>query len=263
MVVSELREELDEHTRQLAEPEDIPALQVNDIDFAYGSVQVLFDVDFEVRRGEVLALLGTNGAGKSTILRVIAGLGTPSRGVVRLRGRNISYTTPEQRARMGIRILLGGKGVFPAMTVRENLEMAAFVYRGDKADFDRRLQRAFELFPVLEARARALASTLSGGQQQMLALAMTLLHDPDVLAIDELSLGLAPVHVQELLAVVERLKAEGMTVILVEQSLNIALAVSDRAVFLEKGQVRFSGPAAELAERGDLARAVFLGAEGG
>ncbi len=263
LVVAELREELDEHQRQQAAPDDIPALQVNDIDFAYGPVQVLFDVDFEVRRGEVLALLGTNGAGKSTLLRAIAGLGTPARGVVRLHGRTITYTTPEQRARMGIRMLLGGKGVFPAMTVRENLEMAAFVYRDDRDDFDRRLRRAVDLFPTLGDKHGALASTLSGGQQQMLALAMTLLHDPEVLAIDELSLGLAPVLVQELLSVLERLKAEGMTIILVEQSLNIALSVADRAVFLEKGQVRFSGPAGDLVGRDDLARAVFLGTEGG
>jgi ABC-type branched-subunit amino acid transport system ATPase component len=141
--------------------------------------------------------------------------------------------------------------------------MAAFVYRGGDADFRRRLDRAYDLFPALADRRRNAASQLSGGQQQMLALAMVLLHDPEVLAIDELSLGLAPLVVQELLGVLERLKAEGMTIILVEQSLNVALSVSDRAVFLEKGQVRFEGPAAELAERDDLARAVFLGREGG
>jgi len=263
LVVAELQEEMAEHRRQQDKPTEIPALQVADIDFAYGPVQVLFDVGFEVRKGEVLALLGTNGAGKSTILRAIAGLGTPARGVVRLNGRTITYTTPEQRAKLGIRILLGGKGVFPAMTVHENLEMAAFVYRGDDADFRRRLDRAYDLFPALAERRRTAASQLSGGQQQMLALAMVLLHDPEVLAIDELSLGLAPLVVQELLGVLERLKAEGMTIILVEQSLNVALSVSDRAVFLEKGQVRFEGPAAELAERDDLARAVFLGREGG
>jgi ABC-type branched-subunit amino acid transport system ATPase component/predicted MFS family arabinose efflux permease len=263
LVVAELQEELAEHRRQQEAPSEIPALQVADIDFSYGPVQVLFDVGFEVGKGEVLALLGTNGAGKSTILRAIAGLGTPARGVVRLNGRTITYTTPEQRAKLGIRILLGGKGVFPAMTVHENLEMAAFVYRNDDADFRRRLDRAYELFPALDQRRRTAASQLSGGQQQMLALAMVLLHDPEVLAIDELSLGLAPLVVQELLGVLERLKAEGMTIILVEQSLNVALSVSDRAVFLEKGQVRFEGPAAELAERDDLARAVFLGREGG
>ncbi|GMU77603.1 MAG: hypothetical protein AMXMBFR46_04020 [Acidimicrobiia bacterium] len=263
LVVAELREELKEHERRTAAPETVPALQVNDIDFAYGPVQVLFDVAFEVHPGEVLALLGTNGAGKSTILRAIAGLGTPARGVVRLNGRNITYTTPEQRARLGIRILMGGKGIFPAMTVRENLEMAAFVYRSDRDDYQRRLDRAFDLFPILSDQRQDPALTLSGGQQQLLALAMVLLHDPEVLAIDELSLGLAPVLVQDLLGVIERLKAEGMTIIIVEQSLNVALAIADRAVFLEKGEVRFSGPAAELAERDDLARAVFLGTEGG
>ena len=202
-----------------------------DVDYSYGPVQVLFDVAFEVRRGEVLALLGTNGAGKSTILRAIAGLGTPARGVVRLNGRNITYTTPEQRARLGVRILLGGKGVFPAMTIEENLEMAAFVYRHDDADFQRRLERAFDLFPALSERRRNLASSLSGGQQQMLALAMVLLHDPEVLAIDELSLGLAPLVVQELLKVIERLRSEGMTIILVEQSLERrALGVRSRGL---------------------------------
>jgi ABC-type branched-subunit amino acid transport system ATPase component/predicted MFS family arabinose efflux permease len=263
MVVEELREEMEEHERRLEAPGSIPTLQVVNVDFAYGPVQVLFDVAFEVHPGEVLALLGTNGAGKSTILRAIAGLGTPSRGVVRMNGRNITYTTPEQRSRLGIRILMGGKGIFPAMTVRENLEMAAFVYRGDDADFRRRIDHAYDLFPALGEKRKAAASTLSGGQQQMLALAMVLLHDPEVLAIDELSLGLAPVLVQELLGVIERLKADGMTIIIVEQSLNVALSIADRAVFLEKGQVRFSGPAAELAERDDLARAVFLGTEGG
>jgi ABC-type branched-subunit amino acid transport system ATPase component len=263
LIVGELREEQEEHERRRRDPGHIPALQVNDIDYSYGPVQVLFDVGFEVRPGEVLALLGTNGAGKSTILRAVAGLGTPSRGVVRFQGRNITYTTPEQRARLGIRMLLGGKGVFPAMTVRENLEMAAFVYRSDRDDFQRRIARATELFPMLAEHERRRASSLSGGQQQMLALAMTLLHDPVVFAIDELSLGLSPILVEQLLGVLERLKAEGMTIILVEQSLNIALSVADRAVFLEKGQVRFSGSAAELAERDDLARAVFLGTEGG
>jgi ABC-type branched-subunit amino acid transport system ATPase component len=141
--------------------------------------------------------------------------------------------------------------------------MAAFVYRSDRGDFDRRIQRSMELFPILAQRQAALASSLSGGQQQMLALGLTLLHDPVVLAIDELSLGLSPILVEQLLIVVERLKSEGLTIILVEQSLNIALSVADRAVFLEKGQVRFSGSTAELAERDDLARAVFLGTEGG
>ena len=225
-------------------------------------MQVLFDVGFEVRKGEVLALLGTNGAGKSTILRVIAGLGTPARGVVRLNGRTITYTTPEQRAKLGIRILLGGKGVFPAMTVHENLEMAAFVYRGDGADFQRRLDRGCSScsprWPTDDAPRRRSCRVASSRCSRS---AMALLHDPEVLLIDELSLGLAPLVVAGAAGRASSgSRPKGMTIIIVEQSLNVALSVADRAVFLEKGQVRFEGPAAELAERDDLARAVFLGA---
>ena len=263
LVVAELQEEMEEFQRQKAQPEEIPVLQVTDIDFSYGQVQVLFDVAFEVRRGEVLALLGTNGAGKSTILRVIAGLGTPARGVVRLDGQTVTFVSPEKRGRMGIRLLPGGKGVFPQMTVRENLEMAAFVYRSDKEDQERRIAKVMALFENLAERQDQAAGSLSGGQQQMLALACVLLHEPEVLLIDELSLGLSPIMVQELLQVVERLKAEGTTIVIVEQSLNVALAMADRAVFLEKGEVRFEGAAQDLLERDDLARAVFLGREGG
>ncbi|WP_116271836.1 ATP-binding cassette domain-containing protein, partial [Pseudofrankia sp. BMG5.36] len=198
-----------------------------------------------------------------TILKVICGLGTPSRGVVRLNGRTITYVAPEQRGKYGVHLLPGGKGVFPDMSIRENLEMAAFRIRRDRVDRDRRFAYVLDLFPDLAGRQSQLAGSLSGGQQQMLALAMVLLHDPEVLLIDELSLGLAPAVVQDLLAIVERLKADGLTIVVVEQSLNIALAVADRAVFLEKGQVRFTGPARALVERDDLARAVFLGREGG
>ena len=263
LVVAELRDDLAEHQRQEVDPAHVPAIQVHNIDFSYGQVQVLFNVSFEVQRGEVLALLGTNGAGKSTILRAIAGLGTPSRGVVRLHGVPITYVTPEQRVKYGVRLLPGGKGVFPRMTVRENLEIGAYVYRSDPDDRDRRIARVLDLFGDLGNRLDQPAGSMSGGQQQMLALAITLLHDPDVLLIDELSLGLSPIVVQQLLKTVERLKAEGMTIVIVEQSLNVALAIADRAVFLEKGQVRFEGLAEDLRGRDDLVRAVFLGTEGG
>jgi ABC-type branched-subunit amino acid transport system ATPase component/predicted MFS family arabinose efflux permease len=261
LVVVELQEEMEEHRRQAADPESIPVLQLNNVDFSYGQVQVLFGVGFEVRRGEVLALLGTNGAGKSTALRVAAGLVTSDRGVVRLNGRTITYATPEQRSKLGIHLLPGGRGVFGEMTVMENLEMGGFAYRSDRADLRRRIERVLGLFPVLEGAKGRRASTLSGGQQQMLALAIALLHDPQVLMIDELSLGLAPIVVQELLDVIERLKREGVTMIVVEQSLNVAAAIADRAVFMEKGQVRFEGAISDLMERDDLARAVFLGGE--
>jgi len=192
---------------------------------------------------------------------VAAGLETPERGVVRLNGQTVTYTSPEQRSRLGVHLLPGGKGVFPKMTIAENLEMAGFAYRSDRKDLHDRIERVFELFPMLAARKIMRADMLSGGQQQMLALALALLHDPEVLMIDELSLGLAPIVVQELIQVVERLKAEGVTLVIVEQSLNVAAAIADRAVFLEKGRVRFSGPMHELMARDDLARAVFLGGQ--
>ena len=260
--VQELLDEQDEEKRR-HESGEIPALQVNNLDFCYGPVQVLFDVGFELRKGETLALLGTNGAGKSTLLRVISGLGTPRRGVVRLGGRTITYTSPQLRAALGIHQLPGGKGVFPGMTVHQNLTMGAYIHRRDRDDVTGRIDQVLELFPDLAQRQGQGAASLSGGQQQMLALARVLLHDPEILLIDELSLGLAPTVVQDLLGLIERLQEQGQTIIIVEQSLNVALAVADRAIFLEKGQIRFEGPAQELLERDDLARAVFLGKEGG
>lgn len=257
MVVADIREEEAERERQSADPDAIPALHLADIDFSYDTVQVLFGINLEVAKGETLALLGTNGAGKSTILRVVAGLGTPSRGAVRLNGRTITYTAAEQRASMGIALLPGGKGVFPHMSVAENLEVGATLIARDlRAE---RIEKVNTLFPILDEFRDRVAGSLSGGQQQQLALARVLLHEPEILMIDELSLGLAPAIVEELLGTLEMLKAAGQTMVIVEQSLNVAVAIADRAVFLEKGQVRFDGAPRELLERDDLARAVFLG----
>ena len=260
--VQELFDEQDEQRRTAGDGE-VPALQLNNIDFSYGPVQVLFNVAFEVRKGETLALLGTNGAGKSTILRVISGLGIPQRGVVRLGGRTVTYTSPQLRSRLGIQQLPGGNGVFPDMTVHQNLVMGAYIHRSDGDDVARRISSVLELFPDLERRQDQRAGSMSGGQQQMLALARVLLHEPEVLLIDELSLGLAPTVVHDLLELIEQLQERGQTIILVEQSLNVALSIADRAIFLEKGQVRFEGSAQELLERDDMARAVFLGPDGG
>ena len=262
LAVEELLEEQSE-ARKIASGEEVPVLQVRNLDYSYGPVQVLFDVEIEVAKGEVLALLGTNGAGKSTLLRAISGLGIPDRGVVRLNGRTITYAEAETRFRVGIVQLRGGEGTFPALSIGDNLRAALLGKDLEPEEIERRIAKAVETFPALNGRLGELAGDLSGGQQQMLALAMALIHEPEVLLIDELSLGLAPVVVQELLEVVQDLKAQGQTMIIVEQSLNVALAFSDRAVFMEKGVVRFEGSAQELAERDDLARAVFLGGEGG
>ena len=263
LVVSELKEEEEEQQRRAEPGATIPALQLNNIDFSYGQVQVLFDLSFEVQHGETLALLGTNGAGKSTALRVVTGLNTPERGIVRLDGRTITFATPEQRVAMGIQMLPGGGGVFRSMTIGDNILVGAGPYRRDRAALSQRLGYVFELFPMLKDRQHELAGDLSGGQQQMLALARVMLHQPKILLIDELSLGLAPSVVAEILELVESLKSAGQTMIVVEQSLNVALSIAERAIFLEKGEVRFEGRTADLVGRDDIARAVFLGDEGG
>ncbi|MGA0879208.1 MAG: ABC transporter ATP-binding protein, partial [Ilumatobacteraceae bacterium] len=259
--VSELRELQDERNRLAANPDDVPVLQVRNVDVSYGNLQVLFDVNFEVRRGEVLALLGTNGAGKSTILKAIAGLVMPDRGAIRMNGQTITLVDPQYRAAMGLVQIPGGEAVFTSMSVAENLGIWSRQIE-DPARRKERLALVYETFPILDQRRDQRAGSLSGGQQQMLALGKAVMLDPQLLCIDELSLGLAPVVVQDLLVVVENLKRQGITMIIVEQSVNVALSIADRAVFMERGQVRFEGPANELLERGDLLRAVFLSGEG-
>jgi branched-chain amino acid transport system ATP-binding protein len=231
------------------------------LDVAYGSQQVLYGVDFDVRPGEVVALLGTNGAGKSTLVRALSGLTPPRKGTVTFDGHDVTGASPEHLARLGIAHAPGGRGVYPGLTVGENLRLAMWTFRSDKQRCDEATERVFELFPILRQRAAQPAGLLSGGQQQMLTLAQALAPDPRLLIIDELSLGLAPAVVEELLDVVSHLKGGGLTTILVEQSVTVALHVASRAVFLEKGTVRFSGAATELAARDDLLRSVFL--EGG
>jgi ABC-type branched-subunit amino acid transport system ATPase component/sugar phosphate permease len=233
------------------------ALQVHNLDFAYGTQQVLFDVNLEVDEGEMVALLGTNGAGKSTLLRVVAGLEHPARGTVRIAGTNSTYLEAEQVMSLGVSMLPGGKMTFPSLTVEENLRAGSFAMRSD-AGLAARLDQVFATFPVLGQRRHQKAGTLSGGEQQMLALGRALVHEPRVLLIDELTLGLAPKVVEALLEIVRAINARGTTVILVEQSVNLALTLADRSFFLERGEVRFEGSTAELLERDDLLRPIFL-----
>jgi ABC-type branched-subunit amino acid transport system ATPase component/MFS family permease len=239
-------------------------LVVKDLNVGYGGLRVLHDVNLEVAEGEVVALLGTNGAGKSTLLRAIAGVTEADFGAVVLDGRDITHAPPPEIAALGVAGMPGGAGVFPALSVRENLRAAGWMVRRDRAEQHARTAEVLGLFPVLRDRLDDAAGDLSGGQQQMLALSMALLARPRLLLIDELSLGLAPLVVAELAALVRRVAAEdGMTVIVVEQSINVALTLATTAYFLERGRIRFSGPATELLERPDLLRAVFLaGADG-
>ena len=233
------------------------ALQVHHLDVAYGTQQVLFDVSLEVAEGEVFALLGTNGAGKSTLLRAVAGLQPPSRGTTRIFGANTSYLEAEQLVALGVTMLPGGKVTFPSLTVDENLRAGSFSLRREPrlaAD----IEQVYATFPVLAGRRDQPAGTLSGGEQQMLALGRALVHRPRLLLIDELTLGLAPMVVEQLLGIVRAINTRGTSIVLVEQSVNLALTLADRAVFLERGEVRFDGSTAELLRRNDLLRPVFL-----
>jgi ABC-type branched-subunit amino acid transport system ATPase component len=236
----------------------LPLLACRHVDFSYGQLQVLFDVDFTVDDGEMVALLGTNGAGKSTLLRVVSGLSLPSRGTVRLAGIDVTYVDAERRTRLGVSQVPGGRGVYGPLSVLENLRVLGYSRGRDQAPVNRGIEEAFDAFPRLAERRHQPASTLSGGEQQMLSLSRAFLVRPRLLLIDELSLGLAPKVVSELLTMVRRINAEGTAVVIVEQSVNVALSLVDHAYFMEKGEVRFDGVASELLARPDLLRSVFL-----
>ncbi len=233
-------------------------LLVRGLSVHYDAVQVLFNVDLEVDEGEIVALLGTNGAGKSTLLKAIAGTVDPSEGAIVFDGRDMTYTPADEAAGRGVTMAPGGQGVFPTLTVRENLQLAGWIHRKDKERTRESTEKVFEIFPVLRDRLDEPGGNLSGGQQQMLTLGMAFIEQPRLLMIDELSLGLAPSVVGQLLEIVRELKAAGTTIILVEQSVNVALTVAETAYFMEKGEIRFHGPTAELLDRPDVLRSVFL-----
>jgi len=233
-------------------------LQVEGLDVHYDKVQVLYGVDFSVAEGERVALLGTNGAGKSTVLKAVSGLVTPTSGRVVWKGEDISRMPPEQRVRAGIAQVPGGRGLFPSLTVAENLRMGGYLYRSD-TEVDREMERVVGYFPWISERMEQPSGTLSGGEQQQLATARALMMRPQLLMIDELSLGLAPIVIERLMETLTRLHAEEeLTVVIVEQQASFALGYTDRAYFLEKGEVRFEGPSADLSDRPDLLRSVFL-----
>ena len=238
-------------------------LLIKDLNVFYGPVQILFDVSMEVGEGDVIALLGTNGAGKSTLLKAISGIVEADFGAVIFDGRDITHAPPAEIATHGISMMPGGQGVFPSLSVAENLRVATWTQRRRRSDAAASVELALSTFPILAERVGEPAANLSGGQQQQLALAMSLLGRPRLLMVDELSLGLAPVVVEQLAVLVRQAAADGTTVIVVEQSVNVALTLAETAYFMEKGQIRFSGPTAELLDRPDVLRSVFLGGVAG
>jgi branched-chain amino acid transport system ATP-binding protein len=232
-------------------------LSVRDLDLYYGDAQALDRVSLDVPRGEIVAIVGANGAGKSSLIRSIAGIERPRGGEVRFKGGRISGLESHAICNLGIGQVAEGRQVFPSLTVLENLEMGAMIPRA-RAGARRQLEDVFTLFPRLKERTRQIAGTLSGGEQQMLAIGRCLMGAPELILFDEPSLGLAPVVVQEVLHTIRLLNERGLTILLVEQNVAVSLKISRHAYVLENGRVVMSGPGRELL-RNDRVRQAYLG----
>jgi branched-chain amino acid transport system ATP-binding protein len=232
-------------------------LEVGSVNAFYGAVHALKGVSLAVEKGEILTLIGGNGAGKTTTLRVISGMVRPRNGTVKFDGQDITGIPPNELVGRGLVHVPEGRGIFANLTVAENLELGAYT-RHDRAGIAADLERAFELFPRVKERQKQLAGTLSGGEQQMVAIARALLARPKLLLLDEPSLGLAPQLVATIFSIIREINRQGVTILLVEQNANMALKVAHRAVVLEVGQVAMSGNAAELASS-DAVKKAYLG----
>lgn len=234
-------------------------LSVEGLRGGYGHVSVLHDVSISVLRGECVTIVGANGAGKSTLLKAIVGLVRPTDGVIRLEGRDITGTPPERLVRSGVSLVPEGRMLFGPMTVSENLELGTYgLSRAARADVASTRQRVFELFPLLKERVSQPAETLSGGEQQMLAIGRALMSRPTLLLLDEPSLGLAPKVIAEIFSVLDVLRRDGVTVVLVEQDARLALKHSDRGYVMRTGRVALSGTSSELLGNEDV-RSIYLG----
>jgi branched-chain amino acid transport system ATP-binding protein len=231
-------------------------LELTDIHTFYGNIEALKGISIEVDEGEIVTLIGANGAGKSTTLRSISGLTPPRVGSIRFKGEEIGETPPQEIVRLGICQSPEGRKIFPRMTVRENLDLGAYLRRDGDIDSD--LERVYDLFPRLKEREKQKAGTMSGGEQQMLAMGRALMARPEVLLLDEPSMGLAPVLVERIYETVEEINKQGTTILLVEQNANFALGVSHRAYVLEVGSITLSDESEKLRENPEVQRA-YLG----
>lgn len=232
-------------------------MEVNGIASGYGEVQILWNVSLKLEKGKLTSLVGSNGVGKTTLLKTIMGLVKPWQGSVVFHGKNITNLAPHAKTSQGIILVPEGRQLFTDMSVYENLEMGAFSKRS-KAHFHQNLEKVYDMFPRLKERANQKTGTLSGGEQQMVAVARGLMSEPDVLMIDELSLGLAPFLVLDLFEILRRLRKEGLTMLLVEQNVQMALAVSDYAYVVADGRVEIEGPSKEVAANAKV-REAYLG----
>ena len=231
--------------------------EVSAVTAGYGELQILWGLDLSVEQGTLTALVGSNGAGKTTLMRTILGLITPWSGSVTFEGRDISKLSAHAKAELGLVMVPEGRQLFSDMTVQENLEMGATPKRA-RAHIDDNLAKVFELFPRLQERSKQRAGTMSGGEQQMLAVARGIMAEPKILFIDELSLGLAPVLTLELFHSLRKLQKEGLTILLVEQNVRMALKVSDYAFVMSEGKMDFHGPSSEIEQNEDVKKA-YLG----
>jgi len=232
-------------------------LKIDDINVYYGAIHAIKGISLEVKQGEIVTLIGANGAGKSTTLRTISGLLKPKTGSITFMGKDIAGMPAHKIVREGISQVPEGRRVFAEMTVRENLDLGAFS-RKDKAGIANDLEMVYGLFPRLKERASQVAGTLSGGEQQMLAMGRALMSQPKLLLLDEPSMGLAPMLIREIFNIIVDINKKGTTVLLVEQNANMALSIANRAYVLETGRITLSGPASELAASEDVRKA-YLG----
>jgi len=233
-------------------------LKVEYLFAGYGRVQVLKDINIEVNSGEIVCLLGANGAGKSTLLKVISGIVNATRGKIAFHGQEITNRRPDQIVRVGLSHVPEGRQIFGDLTVRQNLMLGSYVHRVKRGEMERLFSSAFELFPILKTRLAQKAGTMSGGEQQMLAIGRGLMSQPKLLLLDEPSLGLAPLVVETIMKVIQNLRSTGISILLVEQNVSAALQISDRAYVMETGSIVTHGRAQELMENDEI-RKSYLG----
>lgn len=234
-------------------------LEVRNVEVAYGEFLALKEISFTVNEGELVTIIGANGAGKSTILRAIMGLVRCQKGEILFRGKPVTRVSSHQRARLGISLVPEGRRIFPDLTVGENLAMGSYLIR-DRKTVEKNRERAFEIFPVLKERQNQMGKTLSGGEQQMLAVARSLMAEPRLILMDEVSLGLMPIYVEETFKIIDRLHRQGVTILLVEQNARKALASADRGYVLETGEIILSDRAERLAQNPQVKKAYLGGA---
>ncbi|HIR15441.1 MAG TPA: ABC transporter ATP-binding protein [Candidatus Onthosoma merdavium] len=232
-------------------------LKIENLHVKYGAIHAVKGIDLEVKEGEIVTLIGANGAGKSSILKAISGLEKAAEGNITFNGQPLNKLSARNIMKLGISHVPEGRRIFAGLTVLENLEMGAYL-RKDKAGIKEDLKKVYARFPILEKRSRQDAATLSGGEQQMLAMGRALMAKPKLLLLDEPSMGLAPILVQEIFSIIQDIKAQGTTVLLVEQNARMALSIADRGYVLETGKVVYAGTGEELAESEEIAKA-YLG----